>query len=108
MIEEAGKEQSSITCSSPEGADLSITNPKEMTMENATKLNAMLAVYQAAREALLRAAATADEAVQAIQSGNANLAVGTAMGAEMDVELAAKMLDTAVALHRAGPTHSAG
>lgn len=72
------------------------------TMENAVKLKAMLAVYQAARDALLTAAASADEAVQAIQAGNANLAVGTAEATRIDVELATKMLEAAVALHRAG------
>jgi hypothetical protein len=73
-----------------------------MTMEKAVKLNAMKAVYQAARDALLTAAAAADEAVQAIDAGNANLAVGTAEAARIDTDLAAKMLEAAVALHRAG------
>lgn len=71
-------------------------------MDRNVKLNAMLAVYQAARDALLTAAASADEAVQAIQAGNANLAVGTAEATRIDAELATKMLEAAVALHRAG------
>lgn len=71
-------------------------------MENAVKLNAMLAVYQAARDALLKAAAAADEAVQAMQAGKDNLAVGTAIEAQSEVVLAVKMLDAAAALHRAG------
>lgn len=71
-------------------------------MDQTVKLNAMLAVYQAARHALLTAAAAADEAVQAIHEGNANLAVGTAETAQADAQLAMKMLDAAVALHRAG------
>lgn len=70
-------------------------------MENTVKLAAMRAVYQAARDALLKAAAAADEAVQAIQVGDANLAVGTATEAQIEGELAAKMFDAAKALHRA-------
>ena len=73
-------------------------------MDQTVKLNAMLAVYQAARHALLKAAAAADEAVQAIHEGNANLAVGTSDAARIDTDLAVKMLDAAVALHRAGLT----
>lgn len=71
-------------------------------MENAVKVNAMLAVYQAARDALMKAAATADEAVQAIQQGNANLAVGTAIDAKINTALAVTMLEAAEALHRTG------
>ena len=70
-------------------------------MDEAVKLNAMKAVYQAARDALLKAAAAADEAVQAVHEGNANLAVGTAEAARIEAEMATKMLDAAVALHRA-------
>lgn len=71
-------------------------------MDQAVRLNAMQAVYQAARDALLRAAAATDEAVQAIHDGNANLAVGAAEAAVTDVEMVTKMLEAAVALHRAG------
>lgn len=71
-------------------------------MDSAVRQNTMLAVYQAARAALLKAAAAADEAVLALQQGNANLAVGTAEAARIDTELAAKMLEAAVALHKAG------
>lgn len=71
-------------------------------MDQAVRLNAMQAVYQAARDALLRAAAATDEAVQAIHEGNANLAVGTAEVARIDADLATKMLEAAVTLHRAG------
>jgi hypothetical protein len=70
-------------------------------MDGTAKQAAMLAVYQAAREALLNAAAVADQAVQAIMEGNANLAVGTAMEAQTDTELAGRMFDAAAQLHRA-------
>jgi hypothetical protein len=74
---------------------------KGTIMDRLAKDAAILAVYQAAREALLNAAAVADQAVQAIMAGNVNLAVGTAMEAQTDAVLACKMFDAAVALHRA-------
>jgi hypothetical protein len=81
---------------------LSITQTKGKIMDGTAKQAAMLAVYQAAREALLNAASVADQAVQAIMEGNANLAVGTAMEAQTDAALACKMFDAAMVLHRAG------
>lgn len=70
-------------------------------MDQAVKLTAMMGVYQAARDALLRAAAATDLAVQALHESNANLAVGTAEEARFETDLALKMMEAAVALHRA-------
>lgn len=75
-------------------------------MDQTVRLNAMQAVYQAARDALLRAAAATDEAVQAIHDGNANIAVGIAEEARIEPALAGKMIEAALALHRAGEVRS--
>lgn len=71
-------------------------------METPTLCKIMDASYTSARDLLNAAARTLDEAAEAARNGNANLARGTAIGAEGDLQKAVSLIAAVSALQQLG------